>query len=73
MNQNNCTSPPIGSDIYEGDYTGFYDFDGVGPGESEQVLVKGTVTSMECNHNWLPYYGFTESYKFCSKCNAKKE
>ena len=26
-----------------------------------------------CNHDWVRYTGITQSYDFCTKCDAKKE
>lgn len=28
-------------------------------------------TSKECSHSWSNYVGFSESYKFCTKCDLK--
>lgn len=25
-----------------------------------------------CNHNWKQYVGFTESYRYCTKCTEKR-
>lgn len=25
-----------------------------------------------CDHDWKPYIGFTESYKYCTKCPEKR-
>jgi hypothetical protein len=29
-------------------------------------------TTIACMHTWKQYQGFTESYKYCSKCDAKE-
>lgn len=37
-------------------------------------LPAGTViAAKECSHQWKNYLGFTETYEYCVKCNAKKE
>lgn len=32
----------------------------------------GTVRHEECKHKWKYYYGFTDSFEYCSKCDIKK-
>jgi len=46
------------------------------------VRLRGVVAGLDgtkkkklkvCNHDWKEYTGIRESYKFCTKCDAKRE
>jgi hypothetical protein len=32
--------------------------------------ISGT-ESVNCNHEWIPYEGFTQRYNYCKKCDIK--
>jgi len=76
MNQNK----PI-NDIYEADYTGFYDYDGLLPGYDNESYhgadlprtAANKATETACNHDWTEYVGLLESYTYCKSCDMKKE
>jgi hypothetical protein len=41
-----------------------------------QVSFDELLTSVEsstCNHDWMWYHGFTDTYEYCSKCNKKRD
>lgn len=47
--------------------------------ELEHAIVKGifewlnkTTDSSDCNHDFKQYLGFTQSYKYCIKCDHKE-
>ena len=40
--------------------------------EQEREAFRSNITKYECNHDMKEYQGFTESYKYCTKCNKKE-
>lgn len=40
-------------------------------GSIDETTIK--IVLKKCQHEWKDYHGFTESYKYCSKCGVKKE
>lgn len=39
----------------------------------DNVIIPWDEDDDSCKHDWKPYIGFTESFKYCIKCDERRE
>jgi hypothetical protein len=50
----------------------FYDFVKKDNNSTTQLMTTDDVNEIKCSHDWKEYIGFTERYKYCTKCDNKE-
>jgi len=35
--------------------------------------IRSNINTNGCSHKWIDYQGFTDSYRFCTKCDQKEK